>query len=319
MKKMKKAGILASAIATTAICGSLVAGATFALFTDSDKVDITVLSGKVAVTAKVKNVTVTNAKSIAVNGDAYTADYTGVEAKALETNGKSIAVANIIPADKVEFDIVLENGGTVTANYQFAINCVGGYELMRAFDVKIENKDTGTVVFDEAEEKQVGRELRAYASAWEKNFKTSNTATYHVTLALPASTGNDAADKTAQIEATVYAVQFNADVQGDANVEWFEKNEDEFNTNIDYIVKNGADVVIKNGTWDGTKLGVPETETFAVHGDVAGKQTKLILENVDLISGSYGIGIRNYTWVEKSGKILILRMENGCFQPFFLL
>jgi len=188
-----------------------------------------------------------------------------------------------------------------------------------SFDVKIENKDTGTVVFDEAEEKQVGRELRAYASAWEKNFKTSNTATYHVTLALPASTGNDAADKTAQIEATVYAVQFNADVQGDANVEWFEKNEDEFNTNIDYIVKNGADVVIKNGTWDGTKLGVPETETFAVHGDVAGKQTKLILENVDLISGSYGIGIRNYTWVEKSGKILILRMENGCFQPFFLL
>ena len=96
-------------------------------------------------------------------------------------------------------------------------------------------------------------------------------------------------------------------------------NENEFNTNIDYIVKNGADVVIKNGTWDGTKLGVPETETFAVHGDVAGKQTKLILENVDLISGSYGIGIRNYTWVEKSGKILILRMENGCFQPFFLL
>lgn len=356
MKRMKKAGILASAIATTAICGSLVAGATFALFTDSDKVDITVSSGKVAVTAKVENVTVTNAKSITANGDTYTVDYTGVEATALETNGKSVSVANIIPADKVEFDIVLKNEGSVTANYQFSVNCVGGYELMRAFDVKIENKDTAAVVFDEVTAKAgETKEVKDYTSAWVKDFKKDNTATYHVTLSLPASTGNEAAAVTAKIEATVYAVQFNADVQNGENVEWFEQNEDgmwaysvsskqefaaaledggaimltedvalaksdidnatridvvkdmtidlngnEFNTNIDYIIKNGADVVIKNGTWDGTKLTKPETETFAVHGDVAGKQSTLTLENVDLTSGSYGVGIRNYTWIEKS-------------------
>lgn len=227
MKRMKKAGILASAIATTAICGSLVAGATFALFTDSDKVDITVSSGKVAVAAQVQNITVTNAKSITSNGDTYTADYTGAEAKALETNGKSVAVANIIPADKVEFDIVLQNEGSVTANYQFAINCVGGYELMRAFDVKIENKDTSAVVFDEATAKAgETKEVKDYTSAWVKDFKKDTTATYHVTLSLPASTGNEAADVTAKIEATVYAVQFNADVQDGENVEWVEQAAD---------------------------------------------------------------------------------------------
>ena len=51
--KFKKAGVIVSAIASTAVCASLIAGSTFALFTSNDKVDITVSSGKVSISAVV--------------------------------------------------------------------------------------------------------------------------------------------------------------------------------------------------------------------------------------------------------------------------
>ncbi len=53
MKKTRKAMALTSALATTALCASLVAGSTFALFSSSDSVDIAVTSGNVSVTAEI--------------------------------------------------------------------------------------------------------------------------------------------------------------------------------------------------------------------------------------------------------------------------
>ena len=55
MKKLFKSKTFLGAVLSIALCASLIAGATFAIFTSETKVNIAVTSGKVNVTATVDN------------------------------------------------------------------------------------------------------------------------------------------------------------------------------------------------------------------------------------------------------------------------
>lgn len=55
MKKLFKSKTFLGAVLSIALCASLIAGATFAIFTSESKVNIAVTSGKVNVTATVDN------------------------------------------------------------------------------------------------------------------------------------------------------------------------------------------------------------------------------------------------------------------------
>ena len=61
MKNKKK--ILLSSVMVIALCLSLIAGSTFALFTSESKVNIAVTSGKVDVKASITDLSVYSAKS----------------------------------------------------------------------------------------------------------------------------------------------------------------------------------------------------------------------------------------------------------------
>lgn len=341
---MKKAGVLVSVIATTAVCASLIVGSTFALFTSESKVDITVSSGKVEVSSEVKNAQITHADTIVKNGEEYEATY-GENITEVTVNGNSLALEKVIPADIMEFDIVLSNTGSVNANYQYSLKSVEGLKLFSALDVVITDKD-GTVY--------EGANLKSYTSTWGE-LAVEGNVTYHVALTLPASVGNDYQDVTSKLEVATYAVQYNAavDKTAEAVVEYvpagvtvydvktvadFEAalnaenayvalNEDLEITGVtptsnyvtDYItvnkdteidlngnvwtidnklikVEDGADLVITDGiivAENTSKNGMADCALNVV-GNQSGKQATLTLNNVNVESFGYGIGIKNF-------------------------
>lgn len=64
---MKK--VILPSIATILLCLCLIVGSTFALFTSTSKIDITVLSGSVDMTASVDDFTIWSAEATAAKGD----------------------------------------------------------------------------------------------------------------------------------------------------------------------------------------------------------------------------------------------------------
>lgn len=102
-----KRSIVVSAILVIALCISLVAGATFALFTSESKVNIAVTSGKVDVTA--------TASDLVLNTTQAAGNLTETTAK-LE-NG-NIVLANLVPGDFVTFNITIHNASTIKVWYR---------------------------------------------------------------------------------------------------------------------------------------------------------------------------------------------------------
>ena len=113
---------LVSSILTIVLCLSLIAGTTYALFTSQDEVDIAVTSGKVDVTATVKNlVTYSMNEATAVNGtfaNGGTALFTSNDVKVLKLD-------KVTPGDKVTFTIELTNASTVDIQYRVIWNITG--------------------------------------------------------------------------------------------------------------------------------------------------------------------------------------------------
>ncbi len=132
---MKKKTLLTSLL-TIAMCLALIAGSTYALFTSEDKVDISVNSGKVNVTATVTNLVtysmgeVTEVKGEFANGG--TALFTSNDVKLLKLD-------RVTPGDKVTFTIELTNASTVDVQYRLIWNITGA--LSEALEINATNLD----------------------------------------------------------------------------------------------------------------------------------------------------------------------------------
>lgn len=334
MKKMKKAGVLVSAIATTAVCASMIAGSTFALFTSEDQVDITVSSGNVSITADV-NGSIKTPVSIKKTNDGYEiGEYeTSTSAGFNATSDGLINVTNVIPGDKVELTVGVENTGSVKAKYNFTLECVEGVALMNKLVVDVEEDTVGAT-----------DGVKKYTSDWAE-IDAGAKATYNLTLQLPAELDSTYANLSTKIKTTVFAVQYNADMANPvSNVEKFpvvEGVEDltdggllvlsdnltvkgvdpdptvngvkdyitiDKDTEIDlggktwtidnklFNVVDGADLVVSNGkivATNSAKNGMADC-AFNVYGNANSKQASLTLDNVDIESYGYGLGIRNF-------------------------
>lgn len=190
-KTKKKAGILVSAIAAIAVCASLVVGATFALFTSEDKVDIAVTAGNVSVTA-----TLGDPVASVISGS----NVTGTNVSA-EVKGNTITLDNMTPGDQVDFDITVKNEGTVSAYYRTAVVCEEGEILMSGLNFIV-----GTANL---------QRVRSYKSEYDL-INEEEEETVHVTIALPErgnKIDNRYSGKSTKISYTIEAVQGNAAIE----------------------------------------------------------------------------------------------------------
>ena len=252
---MKKKLLLTS-ILSVIMCMSLIVGATFALFTSQDEVDMTVTSGEVVIEAKITD---TQYKTLTED---YTA-FTGT--KALDLGG-SISVTEegkvtfnkILPGDGIKFNIEVLNGSSVKVNYRTVItnSATSSDALFSVLSVKINNEEfNGEAV-----------------SNWDLLNVGTNGRTVEVKIELPEDVdGAEYMGQTCEFNVLVEAVQGNAPV---ANVNASGETKEE-TTLVDAMGNEAvapAGVQLKDGantlTLQVAKLENTEVETgnFVIEG-----------------------------------------------------
>ena len=206
MNKKQKSSIILASLATIAVSGSLIAGATYALFTSESKTNIAVSSGKVDVSATISEFTTYTGK-----------DLTGVvaddEAKIKPSteygltngnfaNGGTATYSNgtftldkMTPGDKVEFKIKITNNSTVAIKYRTIISFEENTGLYEGLAFNID----GTTF-----------EGLSTKSAWKTLTESGEIDTLDCFVYLPSDTGNDYQDTSCKVSYTVEAVQGNA-------------------------------------------------------------------------------------------------------------
>lgn len=191
---MKKK-ILLSSILTIALCFSLLTGATFALFTSEDKVNIAVTSGTVEAVATIENL-----ETWSLEDDKAAAgrtDGTFTQGGTAAISGKELTLTNVIPGDKVSFDVKIENKSNVAILYSFVwATKEDGLALMSGMNVTINGVNYGP--------------LKEYNSAWTALRAEEVVAPIKVELELPKEAGNEYQGLKTGATITVKFVQGNA-------------------------------------------------------------------------------------------------------------
>ncbi|MBQ7879280.1 MAG: hypothetical protein IJ317_01390, partial [Clostridia bacterium] len=176
-----------TSMATIAMCASLVAGGTYALFTSESAVNVAVTSGTVSVVATLDGeieLGSTLGENVTETAVEYSAD------------SNTIALTNMVPGDYIEFDINVHNASDVTVKYQTAISVVEDDGLFDGLVVSID------------EETLAGKDAKM--SKWATLNVGSDDIIVPVRVELPEDEGNEYQGKTCTIAYTVNAVQGNA-------------------------------------------------------------------------------------------------------------
>ena len=170
--------IILSSILTIALCLSMIAGSTFALFTSEGKVDVSVSSATVSVTA-----TPTELKMGSTLGS---------HLGSAIADGNALTLENFVPGDYATFKINVKNDSTVAVKYRTVISAEGA--LFAGLVVTIDDVQlaSGTT-----------------ASDWTLINTTEGNATVNVKIALPEDAGNEFQGKSCTISYLVEAVQGN--------------------------------------------------------------------------------------------------------------
>ena len=208
-----KGKIILTSIATMALSASLIVGGTFALFTSEDFENIAVTAGEVKITASIDNMRLYSAKAAtATDTDAfqdeenawYVYDYQGDGVTTFSMGGSAglesgvLTFKNVVPGDKVELDLVIDNSSNVGIMYRVMVSCEDGELLYSALDF-----GEGSVDYSQYE---------YYKSGW--TFVDANTGISPITfsIALPVTLGNTYQNEGCSIKFKVEAVQGNANV-----------------------------------------------------------------------------------------------------------
>jgi len=113
-----KIKLIVSSFLTIALCLSLIAGSTFALFTSESKANVAVTSAKVKVTASLEN------DSIIENfGDTDATD-----ARISESDPSKINVVNFAPKDSISVALKLANESTIAIKYRLSVICSNDFD-----------------------------------------------------------------------------------------------------------------------------------------------------------------------------------------------
>jgi predicted ribosomally synthesized peptide with SipW-like signal peptide len=209
------------------MCGSLITGATFALFTSKSETNIAITSGKVSVTATVDNGSInmysatTDSKSsdgedydpITNAGDLgeFSGTYyykpitydtknnsgTFTNGGTVELKENTITLDKITAGDKVSFSINVKNESNVAVQYRTVISCSGDKTLFLGLNFTV----------DETSFSQVSLYKSAYVLA-----KDSEEQTINISVELPLDAGKAYQNgKSTTITYAIEAVQGNAD------------------------------------------------------------------------------------------------------------
>lgn len=206
----KKTKVIASAVATIALCASLSVGGTFALFTSESKVNVAISSGTVDVVAQASELALYSAQAAQdgtlVDENGFKYEYANVAGEAFTnggtakiTDGNTVKLDKMTPGDKVTFKIDVTNDSDVAVQYRTLLMAKTDKGLFSGLNITI-NGDTyqgWTAVSDWA------------TLSPDQN----NVESIPVEIELPITADDEYQNKSCQIEYCVEAVQGNATVE----------------------------------------------------------------------------------------------------------
>ena len=134
--KNAKRSVIITAILAIIMCASLVAGATFALFSSSSSVNIAVTSGNVEVTASVVEIqkSYVDENNETVNGKLFSGDAT------FDEEAHTVTLSNVLPKDTVKFKVQVVNGSNVAIKYRMVMSLVEDNGLFSSLDITLNGK-----------------------------------------------------------------------------------------------------------------------------------------------------------------------------------
>ena len=134
--KNAKRSVIITAILAIIMCASLVAGATFALFSSSSSVNIAVTSGNVEVTASVVDIqkSYVDDKGETVNGKLFSGDAT------FDEGARTVTLSHVLPKDTVKFKVEVVNRSNVAIKYRMVMSLVEDNGLFSSLDITLNGK-----------------------------------------------------------------------------------------------------------------------------------------------------------------------------------
>lgn len=274
MKSMKR-NVIVSAFLAIALCMSVIAGATFALFTSNAKVNLSITSAKV----KLLNATIENKKMYSlteVNPDTLegteedrTAAGTFYLGGTAEFEGNALTLKKMAPGDRIAFDVKVDNESDIPVKYRVLVKEDGESNLTAALNIFVNN------------EYYLGDSATGYTA-----LAVGENVTVPVSVELPISAGNDYAEKTATLIVSVEAVQASVKDTADTPLSFSDGNAHEYTLDKN-IRANGVDGVLQV---NGSTLTINgDGKVVAVGGIYAGN------------GGEYSTAV----WADKGAKVII--------------
>ena len=205
---MKK-NVIISSVLVIALCLSVIAGSTFALFTSESTVNASVSAGNVKLSATVDRIILDS--TLGENLPETSATY--------YPDSNIITLQKLVPGDFVTFNINVSNESDVTVNYRTKISVVDDNGLWNGLEVTI-----GDTIYNGA----------AKISSWSTLLPGSEDIVVPVKVSLPEDRTNEYQGKSCSFAYTVEAIQGNFDVSTIPN------NEASFND----ILEEGGDVFL---------------------------------------------------------------------------
>lgn len=300
MKSMKR-NVIVSAFLAIALCMSVIAGATFALFTSTAKVNLSITSATVKVSADVENLKLYSTTEVnPATNKGKKQDLTGntflLGGTANFTDGV-LTLDRLAPGDGVTFDIKLTNKSNIDVKYRVVIGEATGGDLADALDITVNG------------DKYEG----AINTEWNEVAANADIPSVPVKVELPVAADNDYAEKTVSLDITVEVVQ--ASIKNTESAKKFTRDTE---YKLTGIKANGGNGVLRvtygtltiNGV--GTLKAVESSDHYAMAIWANGANSKVIINGGKYVQEITGTDTQ-YDLIYASGKATI-EIYGGTFQ-----
>ncbi len=240
---MKNRNLILGSLLAMLVSGTMIAGTTYALFTDKAKTDIAINSATVDVDAIIENV---YTYSMDVAQPSGTFENGGL---ATLNDSSELVLSNITPGDRVELNIKVTNNSNINIKYQTVISKIEDTGLFSGLKVTIDSQTF-------AGEKDIKSEWTLIDPS------VVDVAYVPVVIELPVDAGNEYQGKATKINFAINAVQGNTVILPSHEIDeetktvfvndaeglnWLSSQvSDENNTFAGYVIKLGADIDLKN-------------------------------------------------------------------------
>lgn len=300
MKSMKR-NVIISAFLAIALCMSVIAGATFALFTSNAKVNLSITSATVKVSADVENLKLYSTTEVnPATNEGKKQDLTGntflLGGTANFTDGV-LTLDRLAPGDGVTFDIKLMNKSNIDVKYRVVIGEATGGDLADALDITVNG------------DKYEG----AINTEWNEVAANADIPSVPVKVELPVAANNDYAEKTISLDITVEVVQ--ASIKNTESAKKFTRDTE---YKLTGIKADGGDGVlcVTYGTLTingvGTLKAVESSDHYAMAIWANGANSKVIINGGKYVQEITGTDTQ-YDLIYASGKATI-EIYGGTFQ-----